>query len=119
MVVATLYKLSRNTNGRSMKMYQIANSENNDRSLVEFVRSVIKSYLHVDVSQLNAPQYWKTKILVDSSKRLTGKNHFPNVRENQRCCAIPSCKSCPRPYCEECDVALCIKDHFKLFHITK
>ena len=100
-------------------MYRIANSENNDKSLLEFVRSVIQSYLHVDVSQLNTPQYWETKILVNSSKQLTGKNHFPNVCENQQCCVIPGCKSCPRTYCEEHDVALCIKDHFKLFHITK
>ena len=101
------------------KVYRIANSENNERSLLEFVRSVVQSYLHVDVSQQNAPQYWKTNILVDSSKRLTDKNHFPNVRENQGRCAIPGCKSRPRTYCEECDVALCIKDHFKLFRITK
>ena len=50
------------------KVYRIANSENIDRSLLEFVQSVIQSYLHVDVSQLNAPQHCKTKILVNSSK---------------------------------------------------
>ena len=117
MVVTTLYKLSCNTNGRSMesvpdyKFWEVSNN----RSLLEFVRSVVQYYLHVDVSQLNGPQYWKTKILVDSSKLLTSKNHFPNIRENQWCCAIPGCKSPPRTYCEECDVALCVKDHFKLF----
>ena len=45
------------------KVHRIKNFENNDRSLLEFVRSVIQSCLHGDVSQLNAPQYWKTKIL--------------------------------------------------------
>ena len=102
------------------KVYQIKNSENNERSLLEFVKSVVQSYLHADFARLNVPQYWKTKILVDPSKRLTGRNHFPNVRENQRHCAIAGGKSGSRTYCEECDVAHCIKeDHFKLFHITK
>ena len=83
MVVATLYKLSCNTNGRNMesvpdyKFWEVSNN----RSPLEFVRSVVHCYLHVDVSQVNAPQYWKTKILVDSSKLLTGKNHFPNIRD--------------------------------------
>ena len=45
------------------KVYRITNFENNDRSLLEFVRSVIQSCLREDVFQLNAPQYWKTKIL--------------------------------------------------------
>ena len=47
---------------------------------------------------LNAPQYWKTKVLVDSSKQLTSKTHFPNVHENLQRCAIFGCKSCPRTY---------------------
>ena len=47
---------------------------------------------------LNAPQYWKTKVLVDSSKQLTSKTHFPNVRENLQRRAIFGCKSCPRTY---------------------
>ena len=53
---------------RAWKVYWMTNSENNDRSLLEFVWSVIQYYLHVDALQLNTPQYWKTKILVDSSK---------------------------------------------------
>lgn len=77
-------------------------------------------YLHADFARLNVPQYWKTKLLVDSSKRLTSRNHFPNVRENQRRCAIAGGKSGSRAYCEECYVVLCIKeDHFKLFDVTK
>ena len=39
------------------KVYWITNSENNDRSLLEFVQSAVQSYIHVDFSQLNAPQY--------------------------------------------------------------
>ena len=53
---------------RAWKVYWMTNSENNDRSLLEFVWSVIQYYFHVDALQLNTPQYWKTKILVDSSK---------------------------------------------------
>ena len=75
------------------KVYQIKNSENNERNLLEFAKSVVQSYLHIYFARLNVPQYWKTKILVDSSKRLTGRNHFPNVRENQRRCAIAGGKS--------------------------
>ena len=86
MVAVTLCKLSWNTIDRSTKVCRITNSESNDRSLLEFVRSVfnpVNQYnLHEDFSQLNAPQYWKTKILVDSSKRFTGKNHFPIICEN-------------------------------------
>ena len=53
---------------RAWKVYRMTNSENNDRNLLEFVWSVVQYYLHVDALQLNTPQYWKTKILVDSSK---------------------------------------------------
>ena len=119
MEVITLYNCLGILMTGAWKVYRITNSQNDDRSLLEFVRSLVQSYLPADVSQLKAPQYWKTKIFVDSSKQLTGKNYFPNIHENQQRCAIPGCKSHPRTYCEESNVALCIKDHFKLFHITK
>ena len=93
---------------------------NEDQTLLSFIRFICKSYLHTDTIVLGpTPQHWKTKVLVDADRRLTGRSHWPNLRDNQRRCAIPGCKSRPRTFCEDCDVALCIKDHFKLFHTTK
>lgn len=91
---------------------------NENQSLLYFIRSITRSYLHSD-SISPAPQHWKRKTIIDEGRRLTGRSHWPNQRENQRHCAFPNCKSRPRTYCEECDVALCIKDHFKLFHTQK
>ena len=90
-----------------------------DQSLLFFVRSIVTSYLHKDTI-LVAPSYWKTKVVVSESKRLTGRSHWPGFLVKQRRCAIPECKSKVRSYCMECGVAPCIdKDHFKLFHALK
>ena len=93
---------------------------NEDQTLLYFIRSICRSYLHTDVIVPGpTPQHWKTKVLVGADRRLTGRSHWPNQRNNQRHCAFPGCKSRPKTYCEECDVALCIKDHFKIFHTAK
>ena len=104
--------------GAAWKIWKAGNPTE-DQSLLFFVRSIVTSYLHKDTI-LVAPSYWKTKVVVLESKRLTGRSHWPGFLIKQRRCAIPECSSKVRSYCMECDVALCIdKDHFKLFHTLK
>ena len=71
-------------------------------------------FSHVD-EIVPGPSFWKTKVVVHDSNRLTGHSHRPTTREKQQRCALPGCST----FCEECDVALCIKEHFKTFHTTK
>ena len=65
------------------------------------------------------PSFWKTKVVVHDSDQLTGHSHWPTTREKQWRYSLPSCSSRVRTFCDECDVALCIKEHFKSFHTRK
>ena len=103
--------------GAAWNIYRTTNPEA-DQSLLYFIRAVVQSYLHID-EITPAPSFWKSKVLVDTNNRLTGRSHWPTAREKQRRCAVPGCSSRVRTFCEECDVALCIKEHFKLFHTKK
>ena len=102
------------------RIFRVLNQDE-DQSLLYFLRSLVQSYLHVDkISAGPTPHYWKTKKKVDDNIRFTGRDHWPNTIQSQRRCQFPSCKSKVRTVCETCDVALCIKDvHFKLYHTTK
>ena len=50
------------------------------------------SYLHVD-EIVPGPSFWKTKVVVHDSNRLTGCSHWPTTREKQQRCAVPGCSS--------------------------
>ena len=80
--------------------------------------SLDQSYLHTD-EIVPGLSFWKTKVVVHDSNWLTGHSHWPTTREKQRRCALPGCSSRVRYFFEECDVALCIKEHFKTFHTRK
>ena len=106
--------------GAAWRIFCVTNQDE-DQSLLYFLRSVVQSYLHVGkISAAPTPHYWKTKKKVDDNICLTGRGHWINTIESQFGCQFPSCKSKVRAVCETCDVALCIKDaHFKLYHTIK
>ena len=54
-------------------IYQIPNPDE-DQPLLFFVQSVVQSYLHLD-EITTGPSFWKTKVLVACSNRLTGRSH--------------------------------------------
>ena len=103
--------------GAAWNIYCVINPDA-DQSLLAFIRSVVHSYLHID-EIVPGPSFWKTKVVVHDSNRLTGCSHWPTTRERQQRCALPSCSSHIRTFCKEWDVALCIKEHFKTFHTRK
>ena len=103
--------------GAAWNVYRVINPDA-DQSLLAFIRSVIQSYLHAD-EIVPGFSFWKTKVVVHDSTWLTGHSHWPTTREKQWRCALPGCSSCVCYFFEECDVALCIKEHFKTFHTRK
>ena len=103
--------------GAAWNIYRAINPDA-DQSLLAFIRSLVQSYLHVD-EIVPGPSFWKMKVVVHDSNRLTGRSHWPTTRKKQQRCALPSCSSRVCIFCEECDVALCIKEHFKTFHTRK
>ena len=103
--------------GAAWNIYRVI-SPDADQSLLAFIRSVVQSYLHVDESVLS-PSFWKTKVVVHDSNQLTGHSHWPTTREKQWRYSLPGGSGRVRTFCDECDVALCIKEHFKSFHSRK
>ena len=61
-----------------------------DQSLLAFFRSVVKTYLHLDEIVLE-PSFWKIKVVVHDSNRLTGRSHWPTTREKQQRFALLGC----------------------------
>ena len=103
--------------GAAWNIYHVINPDA-DQSLLAFIKSVVQSYLHVD-EIVPGPSFWKTKVVGYDSNRLTGHSHWPTTREKQQRCALPGCLGRVCCFCEECNVALCIKEHFKTFHTRK
>ena len=102
--------------GAAWNIYWVTNSDE-DQSLL-FFQSVVQSYFHLDAIT-TGPSFWKTKIQVASSNRLTDHFHWPTFREKQQRCTISGCSTRIFTYCEECDVALSINDYFKQFDTLK
>ena len=103
--------------GAAWNIYRVINPDA-DQSLLAFIRSVVQSYLQVD-EIVPRRSFWKTKVVVHDRNQLSGCSHWPTTREKQRRCALPGCSSWVCTFCEEYDVALCIKEHFKTFHTRK
>ena len=103
--------------GAAWNIYRVTNPDE-DQSLLFFVQSVVQSYLHLDAI-ITGPSFRKTKVLVSSSNRLTDRSQRPTSKEKQQGCAIQDCSNRIHTCCEECDVALCIKDNFRQFSYTE
>ena len=67
--------------GASWNIYCVINPDA-DQSLLAFIRSVVQFYFHVD-EIVPGSSFWKTKVVVHDSNRLTGRYHWPTTREKQ------------------------------------
>ena len=59
--------------GAASNIYCVINPDA-DQLLLAFIISVVQSYLHKD-DILPGPSFWKTKVVVHDSNRLTGHSH--------------------------------------------